>query len=609
MADYKRVKNVEPDVPDIRDWPYQPALIPLTDAIDPPGNLQILDQKSEGACTGFALAAAINLLNSHVNRHVRVSPRMLYEMAKRHDEWPGEKYDGSSLRGAIHGWKHMGVCSEDLWPYRVGKKNIGDLTIECAKDARKTTVGAYYRVQPSISHFHAALNETGVIVVSAKVHRGWDAPQNGIITFEEQRDGGHAFVIVGYNDKGFWVQNSWGPKWGNHGLALWTYEDWIVNVMDAWVFRLALSTPQIFDLKPEMALTASPQQDKAEASPTPRSSIAGHFVHVDDGRYATSGPYWSTPEDVEQTAELVANSSKYQHLLFYMHGGLNSPKASAKRIEALKERLKSNGIYPFHIMYDTGVVEELKDLIFRKENEASERVGGFSDWTDRFIEGVIRRPGTLLWEEMKQDAHDAFAPDGAGTDAVNRFTKHIKKSNKTKKIHLVGHSTGAIVIAHLLHTLRRYKFKIETCTLLAPACSVDLYHSHYLPVLQGKTILKINDLTIYNLRDELEQDDHVAKIYRKSLLYLVSNALERRPDPPSDDSQSKPLLGMEIFATLVKTVRSKPQFIYSNGVEGKRTRSTTHGGFDNDIFTMNHVLERVLGKKPADPFTEDDLDY
>ncbi|WP_447970192.1 C1 family peptidase [Nitrospira sp. M1] len=609
MPNYKRLKNVLQDVPDARDWLYQPALIPLKQSVDAPKGLYILDQKSEGACTGFAIAAAINYLNPLENRNYRVSPRMLYEMAKRHDEWPGELYDGSSIRGAIQGWKHMGVCSEEFWPYRVGKKHRGDLTIERAKDARNNTVGAYYRVQPKISHFHAALNETGIIAVSAKVHRGWDNPKTGIIAHHEKPEGGHAFVIVGYNDQGFWVQNSWGTKWGQDGIALWTYEDWITNIMDAWVFRLALPTPQIFDLKPETAILTAKQEQKVEASPTPRSHIAGHFVHVDDGHYSTSGRYWSTPEDVEQTAELVGKSTKYQHLLFYMHGGLNSPKASANRIAALKERFKSNGVYPFHIMYDTGLVEELKDLILRKENEASDRVGGLSDWTDRFIEGVVRRPGTLLWEEMKQDAHDAFAPHGAGTDAVNRFTKHIKRSTRTKKIHLIGHSTGAIVIAHLLHTLRRYQLKVETCTLLAPACSVDLYHSHYLPVIEGKTTLQIKDLTIYNLKDELEQDDQVARIYRKSLLYLVSNALERRPNPPLPDLKAKPLLGMQIFKKLVKTVRSKPQFIYSNGVDGRRTRSTTHGGFDNDIYTMNHVLERMLGKKPSDPFTSEDLDY
>ena len=56
-----------------------------------------------------------------------------------------------------------------------------------------------------------------------------------------------------------------------------------------------------------------------------RDEIAGHFVHVDDGRFATRDRYWSTPEDTANTADLVGQSDEYQHLLVYGHGGLNSP--------------------------------------------------------------------------------------------------------------------------------------------------------------------------------------------------------------------------------------------------------------------------------------------
>ncbi len=113
--------------------------------------------------------------------------------------------------------------------------------------------------------------------------------------------------------------------------------------------------------------------------------------------------------------------------MIYAHGGLNSPNDSARRIAAMKETFKENGIYPFHIMYDTGIIEELQDLISRKESEATERTAGFTDWTDRIIEGLVRRPGTLLWEEMKQDAHDAFNKDGQ-VQTLGRFISNLKKS-------------------------------------------------------------------------------------------------------------------------------------------------------------------------------------
>ncbi len=600
MPKYKRIKNTQPDVPDKRDWMYRAPLIQLRKTLDPPENLVILDQKSEGSCTGFAVAAAINRLYEKAGQDIQVSPRMLYEMAKRHDEWPGETYDGSSLRGAIHGWKSMGVCKEEMWPYLVKKK--GYLTIKRAKDAREHTIGAYYRVKPVISDIHAAINETGVVAVSANVHRGWDNPKYGIIKQYKHIDGGHAFIIVGYNEKGFWIQNSWGPSWGKEGLALWSYEDWIANVMDAWVFRLALPTPQIFGLRAESSALTSEDVGKTEKSAVVRSKIAGHYVHIDDGAYKESGKYWSNGEDVAQTAEHVANSPKYKHLLIYVHGGLNSPKDSARRIAAMKDVFKENKIYPFHIMYDTGIVEELKDLIVRKESTADERVGGIlSDWTDRFVEGLVRRPGTLLWEEMKQDANDAFTHSGAGTDALTHFTQHLRKTGKRMKFHLAGHSTGAIVIAHLLKTMKNRQIRISSCSLMAPACSVDLYHDAYLPVLQRKTRIRMDDLTIYNLKKELELDDNVMKIYRKSLLYLVSNALER--------DKKKPILGMEEFKTLVTTVRTQPKIIYSSGTDGRGTKSTTHGGFDNDPDTMNHILKRILGSMPVEKFTKKILKY
>ena len=281
----------------------------------------------------------------------------------------------------------------------------------------------------------------------------------------------------------------------------------------------------------------------------------------------------------------------FEHLLVYVHGGLNSPEDSARRIAALKEVFKNNAIYPFHLMYDTGLVEELKDLITRKEKASEERVGGFTDWADRFIEGLVRRPGTLLWEEMKQDAEDAFGQGGAGTDALAWFTRHLSRSTKRMKLHLVGHSTGAIVIAHLLKTMRRRNLHFSTCTLMAPACTIELYEECYLPVLLRNTGIRIDDLAIYNLKDSLEQDDNVIKIYRKSLLYLVANAFEREKE--------KPLLGMEKFKELVTTARSQPTIIYSNGTGGTRTRSTSHGGFDNDPYTMNHVLRRIVGARPS----------
>lgn len=607
----ERILNVRNDPPDIRDRIYEPALIRLRSELIHQYPELVLDQGTEGTCTGFGLAAVINLLKYRGGiADFRGSPRMLYEMAKMHDEWPGEDYSGSSCRGAIRGWHNMGVCTEKSWPYGPHKQGAG-LTVERAREARHNTLGAYYRLRSEIVDYHAALNETGALFVSAKVHEGWsNVTTNGSgrlpkIRFSRNYTGGHAFAIVGYNREGFVVQNSWGQSWGDDGFAIWRYEDWIENVMDGWVFRLALPTPQIFGLEARAGRTARDVKEQ-KAPPTKRFRIAGHFVHFDDGQYKKKGNYWSTSEDVRQTAARLAGTpnSKYGHLMIYAHGGLNAPPASARRIAALKNGFKRNGIYPFHIMYDTGLAETIKDVIRRALGLAEERAAGFLDFTDGLIEDFVRKPVTPIWDEMKRDAELPFEPadgatDGDGTDAFKFFVEAL--AGKGKSIHLVGHSTGGVLLGHLLDALDTLDaVAIESCSLMAPACTMEFFETHYLPRLGtggGKTV-RLPKLTIYNLNDKMEKDDQVATACRKSLLYLVSRALERKPKVP--------LLGMQIYSQILAGAPGL-EIIYADD-EQERTTSRTHGGFDNDANTMNNILRTILGAEPKEPFKPKEME-
>jgi hypothetical protein len=53
---------------------------------------------------------------------------------------------------------------------------------------------------------------------------------------------------------------------------------------------------------------------------------------------------------------------------------------------------------------------------------------------------------------------------------------------------------------------------------------------------------------------------------------------------------------------------SKLQLIYSDK-DSVISKSETHGGFDNDVSSMNRILEKVLDKKPQRPFLKEDLEY
>lgn len=591
---------VKEDAPDLRDRFYAPTLAPLQTTLHPPGNLYIQNQGDEGACTGFGLAATINLLYRQRDTEDRVSPRMLYAMAKRYDSWVGADYEGSTCRGALKGWRNSGVCSEELAPYKE-HDNSFEISREISQDARQRTLGAYFRLRPVVSDFHAALNEAGVVFASAKVHKGWYKPVNdkegeAVIQPDDKFEGGHAFAIVGYSDKGFWVQNSWGEKWGDRGLAVWTYADWIENVMDAWVVQLALPTPSIFDYRATTRIPA--QGHNASLGTPPRISIENHFIHLDDGEYRDKGRYWTNKAHIKVVQDSI-EASNSKHLVLYAHGGLNSTKDSAARISALKPVFLANDIYPVHFMYDTGLMEELKDVILRKNEIASQVSGGFRDWFDRRIENLISKPGRALWREMKFGAEAPFRTKSSdGTHALVRLLEASKNQNMS--IHLVGHSTGAILLAYLIRRIFDIDntAKIRSCSLLAPAAKNSLFDSEYVPKIKSGGI---NDIAIYNLTDHLEKKDTVAKVYGKSLLYLVSRAFE--------EESNEEILGMQKYNSAIADQVGKGAFVYSKGTQPSRSASVSHGGFDNDVHTMNDILSRILGVKPGRKFTEADLDY
>src|SRR4029453_10477718 len=93
----------------------------------------------------------------------------------------------------------------------------------------------------------SAITELYAIAVSAAIHDGWRKPAvggkgNRTLTVIQRPGGGkggggHAFAIVGYNEVGFLVQNSWGPEWGKGGFATLPYDDWFDSPYDSWCTR------------------------------------------------------------------------------------------------------------------------------------------------------------------------------------------------------------------------------------------------------------------------------------------------------------------------------------------------------------------------------------
>src|SRR6266540_3850855 len=138
-----RKLDILPDMPDIRDRIYRPILRALEPAIYPRIAFSVRDQGKDSSCTGFALAHVVDFLRFREigpDNPQRASARMLYEMAKRNDEWAGSAYEGSSIRGAITGFFRNGVCREATAPDSPEVKNWS-LTYEMAKGRLHRTWG------------------------------------------------------------------------------------------------------------------------------------------------------------------------------------------------------------------------------------------------------------------------------------------------------------------------------------------------------------------------------------------------------------------------------------------------------------------------------------
>lgn len=608
-----RVRDTLRDSADFRDRIYRPALVQLAEKITPdPERIVVLDQGTEGACTGFGLAAAINYLNRGRGKDELVSPRMLYNMAKRHDRWPGEAYDGSSARGAMKGWHKNGVCPNKTWPYN--PERPGYFTRRRQLAALEYPLGAYYRVLKKRSDVHAALQEVDVVFATAAVHPGWDqVGRDGVIPDKNMQGmgGGHAFCIVGYTDAGFIIQNSWGEDWGGvtidgvrfPGLAIWKYADFDCNYWDGWVARMALPVDSLEALASGSIVHTTRGPQRIQKAP-PRHEIADYYVHIDDGQFDPKGDYPSTRDETRELVRAAVNamagtsSTKAGHILLYAHGGLNSVKDSAARVGKWRDVFNDNRIRQIHFIWETGFGASLKDILFGKDEFSTERAGGFGDWKDRWIERASQSVGFALWKEMTDDAEWAFKKS---TDAGSQTIKYLRDAlqnvapAKRPKVHLVGHSAGSIWLGRLLHRWNTLNGgAIESLQLFAPACTMTFYRDHLRTMLAAT---KVKALIHYFLDDETELNDNVGRIYGKSLLYLVSRAFQ-------DKQQVVPLMGMQKHWGDETHARVTS---YNTKDHSDKTRSDSHGGFDNDVITMNSLLNVILGEPPQRLFTVDDL--
>jgi hypothetical protein len=679
-----RLLDARPDRLDLRDFPYRPPLRSLPPEYPDSATLKrsfpkyasdrmVLDQGQEGACTGFGLAAVVNYLRwSRVRAAkgsgrkappAKVSPRMLYHLARFYDEWPGEDYDGSSCRGALKGWHRHGVCDDHLWPYRDKAGTVVFIEPSDGWDTNATQcpIGVYYRIdKSSVVDMQAAICEVGAIYCSGNVHNGWFAsrfPQRaGIACIEVpkggENTGGHAFALVGYNRYGFIVQNSWGPKWGTKGFAILPYEDWIARGTDAWAVVLGApiehaESPHYHETQTLSARAsagdgaialAGPVVSNVSAAVTPwdRDNAYRHAIVMGNNgaliNRSIARQALSSFEHIVVEAPIEWCGAGPSKLLLYAHGGLNAEEESVKRIQVMAPYFQANGVYPIFLTWRTGVMESLKG-IFQDIQEGVEPTGAFRDvWRvvkdtigearDRAVEVACQTAGVkAIWSQMKQNARAAqttrqpiAGADGrvvqqeATLELLAAAIGRMKKQLPRLEVHLVGHSAGSILLGHLMDALRERALTVDSCTLYAPACTVQFALDHYEPAMTGG-VLRKQDFHVELLSDAREMADRVGP-YGRSLLYLVSRALEDQHKTPilgmanawdpakRSEWSNDPVIqrGVKAWQTFWGSVRAPRETTEAQVSNGVTRVPSSHGAFDNDVDVVTRTLERIAGR-------------
>ena len=188
----------------------------------------VKDQGNVNSCVAHSLSTIMEM-----EYHTVFSTGWIYGYR------PNGYYMGYGMypREALKTLYDKGAVINSEFPYNIemyeAKEKVDDDLERLEKSAFKYryTISSYARLYTinEIKHWIWS-KETPILIAIAT--DGIKLDENNIIQIPEKQSVlGHALTVVGWNEIGFLVQNSWGELWGDKGFAILPYE---YNIVEAW---------------------------------------------------------------------------------------------------------------------------------------------------------------------------------------------------------------------------------------------------------------------------------------------------------------------------------------------------------------------------------------
>jgi len=231
-----RVLNLRPDRPDRRDIRFAamaPSLVhALPSVISLRGLMpQVYDQGKTSSCTGHAIAGLLHFQEIKEGRTVELIPsRLFIYYNERLIEGTTDEDSGAMIRDGFKALVTYGYCFEDTWAFVPWMLKIRP-SAKAYMTATRHKVQRYMRVEQTLASLKQRLADGHPVVTGITLYERFESKEvaktgrGALPVAGEKVVGGHAVLIVGYNDQNqtFELRNSWGAHWGDGGYFTLPY--------------------------------------------------------------------------------------------------------------------------------------------------------------------------------------------------------------------------------------------------------------------------------------------------------------------------------------------------------------------------------------------------